>query len=97
MAVFDVFITILLAAILLASAFIFGMKTSDRYHEEAEANQKYALQRQYVRLTSGIDADDDKQPYVAPPVKQRFRVNNEFVDRLHKTGSATCQVNKPGA
>ncbi len=72
---------------LLVGAFIAGMKTSDRYHRQAPEELKYALQKQYVRLVSGSDADDPVQPYV-----NRAPIDESFMRHLHKHGKATKQI-----
>lgn len=72
-----------------AVCFIFGLKLSDRYHNQAAYEQKIALQKQYARLMSGVDADDSAQPYVYTPPRKKFSVPKEFSDQLQTTGSAT--------
>lgn len=88
-------------ALLLVGAISFycGVRLSDRYHDTAAYEQKAALQKQFARLTAGVDADDPSQPYVFVPSakKRRFSADQNFVDRLRANGSATVAVNKPKA
>lgn len=93
-------IDLLYAIVLLvvsAISFFCGLKLSDRYHSIAAYEQKAALQKQFVRLNAGVDADDPAQPYVyVPPMKKRrFSVDQNFVDRLRTNGSATIAVDNP--
>ncbi len=83
--------------ILIVAAFIAGLKLSDYYHAIALAERKYALEKQYVRLQAGMDADDPVQPYVASPDKHNFAVSPEFIDRLRTNRSASMRVDKPNA
>ena len=77
--------------IMIALAFIAGLKLSDHYHAVASVEKKYALEKQYLRLSTGRDADDPVQPYVAHP-NNRFELPDEFAERLVTNKSATMQV-----
>ena len=72
---------------LIVGAFIAGMKIADKYHREARQEIKTALQRQFLRLQTDMDADDPVQPYQSP-----FSVPPEFEERLRENGSATMAV-----
>ena len=76
---------ILIACIVLS--FWAGKTVSDRYHDREEANTRYALEKQYVRLKANVDADDPAKPYIAKPV-----ADQAFMDRLHHTGKAVKRV-----
>ena len=80
--------------ILIILSFISGLKLSDHYHKVSDAEKKYALEKQYLRLKAGMDADDIMQPYVAPPDKRNFTVPSEFINRLQTTGNASMRITK---
>lgn len=81
-----------------ALSFFLGLKLSDRYHDQAAYEQKIALQKQYVRLTAGMDADSPVQPYVyTPPRRRKFSVGESFVEHMRTNGSATIRVDKTDA
>lgn len=71
--------------LLIISAFISGMKISDRYHREAQQHEEYALRLQNARIQSG-----DYAAYVAPPGP----LGQEFETRLKQNGRATQQIGK---
>ncbi len=81
-------VTLLLVVI----SFIGGLKLSDHYHNQAREWEKYALQKQYLRLLAGCDADDPTQPYVSPPDSNRRPIPLSFLDHMQKNGSATMQI-----
>ena len=62
-----------------ALAFYAGMKTSDKYHSQAEQRLDWELKNQYARLRAGTDAHDPGGPYVP----------QEFADHLNQNGRAT--------
>jgi hypothetical protein len=81
-----------------ALSFFLGLKLSDRYHDQAAYEQKIALQKQYARLTAGVDADNPAQPYVyTPPRRRKFSVDKSFIEHMQKNGSATVRVNQTDA
>lgn len=67
------------------AAFIFGMRTADRYARERENAVKDALTRQYLRLQAGLDADDAPQPYTLP---------EEFRQKLETNGRAVAKISR---
>ena len=77
---------------MLALGFYAGIRTADRYHEEAKREKEYALNVQYVRLKTGSDADDPCKPYV--PRRERFEVSPEFEKSFRENGRATEMLNK---
>lgn len=83
---------IIVALVILS--FIGGMKISDHYHAKALLHERIELQRQYVRLQTGQDADDPCQPYIMPQLQRQFTVTPEFLDRLRTNGAATMAVPK---
>ena len=70
---------------IIVSAFIAGMKISDRYHFKAQQHEEYALRLQNARIQSG-----DYAAYVAPPGP----LGQEFETRLKENGRATQQIGK---
>lgn len=74
--------------VLPVAGFLFGMHTADRYHRQAQAEQRYALEKQYARLVAGVDADDTGQPYVAPDGP----IDESFITHLRSHGRATQQI-----
>lgn len=87
--IIDLVYALLIAAAIFAS-FVFGLKTSDKYHEQKEYEVRQALQKQFVRLKANVDTDDPVQPYVAPEPK--YAASREFMRRLKTNGSATEAV-----
>lgn len=75
-----------------AASFIFGVRLSDRYHEQKEREIRNALQKQFVRLKAGMDSDDPIQPYTALEPEKKYSVSHEFMRRLRTHGSATEAV-----
>lgn len=74
---------------LIIGSFVAGLKLANWYNAKASAEQKYALEKQFVRLQAGSDADDPVQPYVPPnPIPV------EFMDHLRANGRATMQFDK---
>jgi len=51
--------------------FAAGVMLANKYHREQDMAVKDALERQYLRLRAGADADDPAKPYVA---QRKFRV-----------------------
>ena len=81
----------LLILVLIAGAFLYGKYLGDKYHKEAETEKTYALQKQYVRLKAGCDADDPGQPYVAHPSASQ-PIPAEFIEHLRRNKRATMQL-----
>ena len=75
--------------VLIVGAYLFGMRTADRYHEKAEAEKNYALRLQQYREISQSNAS-----YVAPPAK-RVPIGQPFMDKLKSNGRAVAQINTP--
>ena len=86
--------------------FIAGMRLANFYNRKAEIEKKEALEKQFLRLKVRADADDPCKPYIAPQYAQYIPVNyntgdfdgdlvnEEFMNRLKKTGRATIKINK---
>ena len=53
--------------------FVFGLKLSDHYHDQAARDTKDALERQFLRLRAKADADDPCKPYMAFGSQPVFR------------------------
>ena len=62
------FVTVLFIILLMIASFSAGIWLADRFHKRAQAEQKAALEKQYLRLKSGSDADDPCRPYSYTPV-----------------------------
>ena len=76
--------------ILIILSFISGLKLSGYYHRKADAEREYALQKQYMRLRAGADADDPVAPYVP---RQRVILPPEFERKLKQNRRATVSLN----
>ena len=83
--------------------FIAGVKLANHYHREAIADQKEALERQYLRLKAQADADNPCKPYLAPrasfPVKNTGDfdgdiVSEQFMKDLKENGKAKMSFRK---
>lgn len=80
---------VVLIILSMAASFAAGFKLSDYSRNKMDSEIKYALEKQYVRLQAGSDADDPCQPYVN---KQRIQLPPEFDNRLKTNGQATMMV-----
>ena len=90
---------ILFAVILVAASFFCGACFSDYFNRRAHNEQRAALERQYLRIQAGSDADDPCRPYVytrPTPVVQNILnpVDNQFMDELHSRGRAKKKFRK---
>ena len=74
-------------------AFTAGLKLSGYFYKRAEEEKEYALQRQFVRLKAGADADDPVGPYVP---RRKYQLPPEFGERMKQNGRATVSV-KPNS
>ena len=81
MEVMAVVVVLLMAAVV--AAFWFGLKTGERHAYEINMAVTDALNRQYVRLMAGVDADDPNKPYVVP---------EKFYDKLQTSGQAVMKL-----
>lgn len=95
---------------LIVLSFIAGLRVDNRYHVNALADKKDALERQYIRLRAKADADDPCKPYGKPLFPQPIPVihnagdtdgdqliNQQFMDHLQKNGRASTKLNKSGS
>ena len=95
-------ISLIVAAILMFAAFFAGIALANWYNDKAQAALKEAIERQYLRLRAGADADDPCKPYVftqqnvkpADPIPGYGPISPEFMDELRATGKARTQFNK---
>jgi hypothetical protein len=84
---FSVYLFIML--FLITGSFIAGLKLSGYYHRCADADKEYALQKQYMRLRAGADADDPVGPYVS---RNNIVLPPEFEKRMKQNGRATASI-----
>ena len=90
--------------ILLVLSFIAGLKLDNYYHTRAAADQKDALERQFVRLQARADADDPCKPYGTPrfyppipvtyPTEPAQPISQEFMNELQTKGRAKTSFRK---
>lgn len=94
---------IVLALIVLA--FIAGLRLDNYYHVRMSLGVKEALEKQFLRLRAGADADDPCKPYGTPQVFQPLPlhtgdydgdgpINQQFMDNLKATGHAKTSFRK---
>lgn len=86
----DFAILFILTLFLIIAAFIAGLKLSGWYHNQAEQDKQYALEKQFVRLKAYADADDPVAPYVP---RRRVQLPPEFEEQLRENGRATVSLN----
>ena len=95
-------LNVFLALFLAAGSFIAGKTISDTYHREYTIREKEALERQYLRLRTRMDADDPVKPYVSsspakfvPPAQGAFsgELLTQFADKMNTNGQATAILN----
>lgn len=100
--------TLMTATLIVSHAlfFLFGLAVANHYNDKAEADKKYALEQQWLRLRANADADDPCKPYksryimpapIVTPAKSGFDDNplpGEFEQRLKTEGQATALLNK---
>ena len=87
---------------LIVGAFIGGLKLSDRYHDNENIRVKEALERQFLRLKTKMDADDPCKPYVRcyTPIQPTGDydgdgpISPEFMKELKETGKAKTVIKK---
>lgn len=82
-------ISIVVTVGLIICSFIGGLKLSDYYHRCSEEAVTYALQKQFVRLQAGADADDPAGPYVS---RQKIQLPPEFEEKIKQNGRATISI-----
>lgn len=94
-------ITIVVIAILLFASFFAGVGLANWFNDQARAEQKEALEKQYLRLKAGADADDPCKPYVFSqphdPIPGYGPISQEFMDELRQTGRARTEFRKGDA
>lgn len=105
------FLDNLIIILLLIASFAAGMTIANRYNRQSAKSIKDALERQYVRLRAGADADDPVKPYMPSgyelaPLKPiptgdydgdpPPAINTQFMDKLKQTGRASIKFNKAG-
>ena len=82
----------IITVILVAIAFAAGVTTTEHFYIKAQAEQKAALEKQYLRLISCSDADDPCRPYMyTKPVQP---ISQQFMDQLKQTGKAMTKFKK---
>lgn len=95
--------SLIVAAILMFAAFFAGIALANWYNDKAQAALKEAIERQYLRLRAGADADDPCKPYMfsqppsvnpVDPIPGYGPISPEFMDELRATGKARTQFNK---
>lgn len=92
---------------LIVLSFIAGLKIDNRYHTNALADKKDALEKQFVRLRVRADADDPCRPYGVPSFPQPIPmvrntgdfdgdgpINGAFMNELKTTGRAKTTFRK---
>ena len=90
MTVVEFVAVLMIVLLLIISSFIAGLKLAGYYHQCASADREYALQKQYVRIRAGADADDPVAPYVA---RNKIQLPPEFAKRMQQNGRATVSFN----
>lgn len=93
-------LNVILALLLSSGFFILGVYFADRYHQETDIRVKEALEKQYLRLSCNMDADDPVRPYIAPRTRRTARTSTlsgelltEFKQKMNKDGKATVFIN----
>lgn len=87
---------------LIVVSYLAGLKTANWYNDKAAAEQKHALEVQYVRLRTGSDFNDPVGPYIASPACAGRTIRKGFTPaqlkeveaRLKNTGSATVKLDQ---
>lgn len=79
--------------ILVAIAFAAGVMLTERFYAKAAAEQKAALERQFLRFKAGSDADDPCRPYVYAPQPVN-PIGSAFMDTLKREGKAKTKFRK---
>ena len=94
-------INVLLALVVATSFFLLGKKFSDDYHEQTQIQVNEALERQFLRLSVNMDADDPCKPYVAHRQRRSQGISSvsgelltEFGQKMEKDGKATILIHK---
>ena len=73
--------------------FLGGLVVANHYNDKAEARQKDALERQFLRLQTHSDADDPCKPYKAnSKCRVKLVLPEEFEDTLKANGKATAML-----
>lgn len=90
----------LIVILLLVASFSAGVWLADWFNTRARAEQKEALEKQYLRLRSGSDADDPVKPYkyfpaeAAPQAAPPEYITPQFMEELRSTGKARTEFRK---
>ena len=88
-------VAIVVSVVLILGSFRLGMYVADCYNERSARKVKDALERQYLRLRAGSDADDPCGPYqYYQPSGFTPDLLDRFERRLKKNKFATVQLNK---
>lgn len=66
---------------LCSAAFVFGVRTADRYNRQKELAINHALERQRLDLKAGVTPWSPARPYISE--------HGEFAQRLTENGQAT--------
>ena len=69
---------------LIFGSFLFGRYISDRYNTQTIDELRYQLRLLSAQKGTG---------YVAPPVRRRASIGQEFMDKLHENGKAVQKLN----
>lgn len=92
-------LNVILALVIAGGFFYLGKTFADRYHELSDIRVREALQRQYLRIQAGMDADDPVCPYVAPTQATTQGTHplsgellSEFRRRMKETGQASVFI-----
>ena len=108
----QMFLATAIAVVTHSLFFLAGLIVAGHYHDKldierdkAEADKRYELQSQFVRLKARCDADDPCRPYVSrlQPVpatgdydgdKDLKPISDEFMKNLKENGSAVVKLKK---
>lgn len=82
----------LIALVVSWLSFEAGRRLADKYRDRAETEQKEALERQYLRLHAGMDADAPCKPYVKRTIPQSLL--KQMDTKLKTEGQASVLLNK---
>lgn len=94
-----------LIMLMVIGAFVAGLRLDAYYQNKAANETKTALEKQFLRLKSGSDADDPCRPYGTPvfqhPIPTNYPddyrkpvVDQAFMDELKSTGKAKTVFRK---
>ena len=83
------FLCSLICLALIVLSFIAGLRLDNYYHTRFSISQKEALERQFMRLRAGMDADDPVRPYYNPQP-----ISPDFMRELRAKGKAKTSFRK---